>query len=83
MRKRTRSILDELNNLHTADRSEDFIETTGTNIIESAINLIEKIYKDYDSEHALDLERRLLNSIRAGSSKKFKVGVEKIKESKR
>ena len=72
MRKRTRSILDELNNLHTADRSEDFIETTGTNIIESAINLIEKIYKDYDSEHALDLERRLLNSIRAGSSKKFK-----------
>jgi hypothetical protein len=83
MRKRTRSILEELNNLHTADRGDDFIQTTGTNIIESAVNLIEKIYKTYDAEQAIDLERRLLNSIRAGSSKKFKVGVEKIKESKR
>lgn len=83
MRRRTRSILQELNNLHSHDRSEDFIQTTGSNIIESAINLIERIHNTYDSDIALDLERRLLNSIRAGNSKKFRVGVEKIKESKR
>lgn len=83
MKKRTRSILEELSSLHTSDRGDDFIETAGTNIIESAINLIEKIYKVYDTEQALDLERRLLNSIRAGNSRKFKTGVQKIKESKR
>jgi hypothetical protein len=82
MRKRTRSILEELNNIHQT-RGDDFIQTTGSNIIESAINLIERIHKTYDPETANDLERRLLNSIRAGNSKKFKVGVEKIKESKR
>jgi hypothetical protein len=83
MRKRTRSILEELSNLHPVDRGDDFIQTTGTNIIESAVNLIEKLYESYPADAAVDLERRFLNSIRAGSSKKFKVGVEKIKESKR
>ena len=82
MKRRTRSILEELNNLHSKDRTEDFIQTRGANIIESAVNLIEKIYEMYDNETALDLERRLLNSIRAGNSKKFRTGIEKIKESK-
>lgn len=83
MRKKTRSILEELNNLHRVDRSDDFIQTTGTNIIESAVNLVDKLYSTYDEQTALDLERRLLNSIKAGNSKKFKIGVQKIKESKR
>jgi hypothetical protein len=83
MRKKTRSILEELNNLHRVDRSDDFIQTTGTNIIESAVNLVDKLYSTYDEQTALDLERRLLNSIKAGNSKKFKTGVQKIKESKR
>lgn len=83
MRKKTRSILEELNNFHRVDRSDDFIQTTGTNIIESAVNLVDKLYSTYDEQTALDLERRLLNSIKAGNSKKFKIGVQKIKESKR
>jgi hypothetical protein len=83
MRKRTRSILEELSNLRVEERSDDFIQTTGTNIIDSAVNLLEQVHKIYDTEQAIDLERRLINSIKAGSSKKFKVGVEKIKESKR
>jgi len=82
MRKKTRSILEELNNLHRVDRSDDFIQTTGINIIESAVNLVDKMYDTYDEQTALDLERRLLNSIKAGNSKKFKTGVQKIKESK-
>jgi|TARA_B100000035_G_C21025940_1_gene566206 hypothetical protein len=83
MRKRTRSILQELSTIRVADRGDDFIQTTGTNIIDSAINLLEQVHTIYDAEAALDLERRLINSIKAGSSKKFRVGVEKIKESKR
>ena len=83
MRKRTRSILEELSNFRVEERGDDFIQTTGTNIIDSAVNLLEQVHKLYDADQAIDLERRLINSIKAGSSKKFRVGVEKIKESKR
>jgi len=83
MRRRTRSILEELSNIRVEERGDDFIQTTGTNIIDSAVNLLEQIHKIYDADEAIDLERRLINSIKAGNSKKFKVGVEKIKESKR
>jgi hypothetical protein len=82
MRKRTRSILQELNNLHQT-RSYEFIQTTGTNLIESSINLISKLYETYDEKTAGELERRFLNSIRAGNSRKFKTGVDKIIESKK
>lgn len=83
MKKRTRSILEELSNLHRVDRTDEFVSTTGVNIIESAINLMTKIHGTYDEETAKDLERRFINSIRAQSSKKFKVGVDKIIESKK
>jgi|TARA_B110000503_G_C6943515_1_gene327970 hypothetical protein len=83
MKKRTRSILEELNNLGSKSRSDDFIQTTGSRIIESSINLLTKIYETYDEADAIDLERRFINSIRAANSKKFKVGIDKIKESKR
>lgn len=82
MRKRTRSILEELNNLHRVNRGEEFIQTTGINIIESAINLLSKIQETYDSDTAADLEKRFLSSIKAGNSRKFKTGVDKIRESK-
>lgn len=83
MRKQTRSILEELNNLHRINRGEEFIQTTGINIIESAINLLGKIGETYSAEQAADLEKRFLSSIRSGSSRKFKTGVDKIRESKR
>ena len=83
MRKRTRSILEELSSLHRVDRKDEFIQTTGTNIIESAINLLTNIHKNYDPATALDLERRFLNSIKTANKKKFFTGVEKIIESKK
>jgi|TARA_B100002019_G_scaffold189097_1_gene163373 hypothetical protein len=83
MKKRTRSILEELNNLHRTRDNDSFISTTGTNIIESAINLIQRINTEYDNESALDLERRFINSIRTGDPRKFKRGVQKIQESKK
>lgn len=83
MRKKTRSILEELNNLGNKNTTDDFIQTTGNNIIESSINLLSKIYQTYDEETAIDLERRFLNSIRSNNPRKFKIGVDKIKESKK
>lgn len=82
MKKRTRSILEELNNLDRSKSNDLLIETTGNNIIESAINLLNKISNTYDADTASELERRFLNSIRSGDPRKFKRGVQKVIESK-
>jgi len=83
MKKRTRSILDELNSLNR-DRDNDLlIETTANNIIESAINLLDRINDVYDEEVAIELERRFINSIKAGDPKKFRRSMQKVIESKR
>lgn len=82
MKKRTRSILEELNNLDRSRTNDHLIETTGSNIIESAINLLNKITKTYDENTAGELERRFLNSIKSGDPRKFKRGIQKVIESK-
>jgi hypothetical protein len=83
MRKRTRSILEELNNLDRARSNDHLIETTANNIIESAINLLNRIGNTYDENTAGELERRFLNSIKSGDPRKFKRGINKIIESKK
>ena len=82
MKKRTRSILEELNNLDRSKSRDLLIETSGSNIIESAINLLNKIQNTYDEDTAGELERRFLNSIKSGDSRKFKRGIQKIIENK-
>ena len=85
MKKNTRSILQELNSLHVRDESNAdlLVESTANNIINSSINLINMIHKNYDNDTAGELERRFLNSIRSGDPKKFRRGIQKIIESKR
>ena len=82
MRKRTRSILEELNQIHRTTNNDALIQSTGNNLIESAINLLNRIAESYDQETAQELERRFFNSIRSGDPRKFKRGVDKIIESK-
>ena len=78
MRKRTRSILEELNQIHRTTNNDALIQSTGNNLIESAINLLNRIAESYDQETAQELERRFINSIRSGDPRKFKRGVDKI-----
>ena len=82
MKKVTRSILQELNNLSWTKDKESLIATTGHNLIESTINLFQKISEQYSDEEAMELERRFINSVRTGDPKKFRRGITKIKESK-
>ena len=83
MKKRTRSILEELNNLGRESRNNDLlIETTGSNLIESAINLLNRISETYDEATAAELERRFINSIRSGDPRKFKRSMHRIVETK-
>lgn len=82
MKKRTRSILEELNNLNRARNNDHLIETSANNIIESAINLLNRISNSYDETTAGELERRFLNAIKSGDPKKFRRGMQKVIESK-
>ena len=82
MRKRTRSILEELNSVYGKRDADRFIDTTANNIIESSINLLSRIHSTYDVETASELERRFLNSIKSGDPRKFRRAITKIIESK-
>jgi hypothetical protein len=82
MRKTTRSILEELNDI-SINRDPDFvIESRGSNILVSAINLLNTIRETYDIETAAELERRFINSIKASDPTKFKRGIKRIQENK-
>jgi len=48
-------------------------------VMSGAINLINFIKENYSPEQAGELERRLLNSIRAQDPKKFIRGVRRLK----
>jgi hypothetical protein len=82
MRKSTRSILQELSDIGVSRDSDAIIESRGSNIIQSAINLIDLIRENYDVETAAELERRFINSIKGSDPNKFKRGIKKIQESK-
>ena len=82
MRKQTRSILHELNSMIVERDRQHVMESRATNVIESAINLINEMHKHYDADVAGDLERRLLNSINHQDSKRFVRGIRKVNESK-
>jgi hypothetical protein len=82
MKKRTRSILEELNSFGRSYNNDRQIEASANNIIESSINLLNRIANSYDDVTASELERRFINSIRSGDPKKFKRGIQKVIESK-
>ena len=63
MKKRTRSILDELNNVHGRRDNDHLIDATANNIIESAINLLSRIHSTYDVDTAGELEKTLLTAL--------------------
>lgn len=71
MQKRTRSILEELDNLYVERDLKLMIETRASNLIDTAIRLIEQIESVYSAEQAEVLTRKLLNAIRNKDSNKF------------
>lgn len=83
MKKRTRSILEELSTLGNRRNAELLIENRGQNIIESAINLLSLVKEQFSEEEAGELERRFLNAIRTGDPRKFARGVHKVQESRK
>lgn len=83
MKPQTRSILQELNDIADVRNTESLIESRAMNVITSAIHLLESIHKHYDADTALELERRLVNSIKGSDPSKFKRGIRKISEARK
>lgn len=83
MKVRTRSILQELNAIAEVRNKDELYETRATNIINSAINLLESINANYTPEQADELERRFINAIKGADAAKFTRGIRKIAESKK
>jgi len=75
MQKKTRSILEELDTIYGEkfqDRDRRYIvESRATNVIASAIRLIEQIEEAYPADQAENLVRKLLNAIRDKDARKF------------
>jgi hypothetical protein len=75
MQKRTKSILEELDAIYTQKYSDNdrryIVESRATNVIASAIRLIEQIESTYSAEQAENLVRKLLNAIRDKDPNKF------------
>jgi hypothetical protein len=77
MQKKTRSLLEELDSLYIERDRKVLIENRATNVIESAIRLIEQIESEYSAEQAENLTRKLLNAIRTKDTGKFSRSVKR------
>jgi len=82
VQKKTRSLLEELNEFATKKDQENILETRATHIIDSAINLLNSIRENFDQEAAYELERRFINSIKGADSAKFVRGIRKLRDNK-
>lgn len=82
VKRHTRSLLEELNDIAVKKDTEAIIESRAAHVIDSAINLINSLKENFDPETAYELERRLLNSIKAADPTKFTRGIRKLRDSK-
>jgi hypothetical protein len=78
LQRKTRSILEELDSLKIQKDKNAIIESRAQHVIQGAINLINFIKENYNTEQADELQRRLLNSIRNQDTTKFSRGIKRI-----
>ena len=82
MKKRTRSILQEINSIQSRRDKAQILESRGVNAISSIINLLEMIDANYDAETASDLTKRVMLSIKNRDNDRFIRGVKKVRKTK-
>ena len=71
MQKKTRSLLEELDSMYIERDQRHVIENRASNVIASAIRLLEEIDSSYSTEDAQNLQRKLLNAINQRDPAKF------------
>ena len=71
MQKKTRSLLEELDSMYVERDQRHVIENRASNVIASAIRLLEQIDSSYTAEDAQNLQRKLINAINQRDPGKF------------
>jgi len=71
MQKKTRSLLEELDSMYIERDQRHVIENRASNVIASAIRLLEQIDATYTVEDAQNLQRKLINAISQRDPGKF------------
>ena len=79
MKKRTRSLLEEINSLAPRKDKTSILESKGNNAISSIINILEMIDANYDVDTAADLQKRIMLSIKNRDPERFNRAVKKIR----
>lgn len=80
MQKKTKSLLQELQSYGEKKDMNHIIESRASNIITSAINLIELIQRNYSSEKAEILEKKLISAIKSKDQSRFSKSIRKKNE---
>ena len=80
MQKNTKSLLEELQSYGESRDINHVIESRASNIITSAINLIELIQRNYSPEKAELLEKKLLSAIKGKDQARFSKSLRKKNE---
>jgi predicted secreted Zn-dependent protease len=79
MKKRTRSLLEEINSLAPRKDKTAILESKGNNAISSIINILEMIDANYDVDTAADLQKRIMLSIKNRDPERFNRAVKRIR----
>jgi hypothetical protein len=82
LKKVTRSLLEELNSIAEKKHGEAIIESRAIHVIDSAINLLALIRENFNPDQAYELERRIINSIKAGDPSKFVRSIRRLRDNK-
>ena len=82
MKRHTRSLLEELNDIAIQRDTEAVIESRALHVINSSINLLKLIRENFEPELAYELERRFINSIKGADPAKFTRGIRKLRDHK-
>jgi hypothetical protein len=77
MQKQTKSLLEELEAIGQNRDMRHVIENRANNVITSAINLIELINKNYSTDKAEILEKKLLSAIKNREPNRFSKSIRK------
>ena len=76
--KKSRTILEELQQISVDRDKHHVLENRVQHVVTSVQNLKDILHESYSPEDALDLERRLINSIKSSDPAKFERGIRKI-----
>jgi hypothetical protein len=82
MQKKTKSLLEELQAYGENRDVNHIIESRASNIITSAINLIELMNRNYSPEKAEFLEKKLLSAIKGKDQARFSKSIRRNHEDK-